>query len=659
MTSPGQRRVFEPLDIAAVRLPNRVVRTAHFTKMGMGTIGDDLIEYHVSRARGGVGMSVLEATAVHPSSVLGLVGYTDDIIPSYRRLADAIKPYGMKMFQQLWHGGHIYAPPGGLPMRGVSALPSPAAGLPPVPIATDEVAEFAQAYADAARRSIEGGIDGIEIAAGHGYLVQQFLSPLTNTRTDRYGGSLENRMRFLVEILTAVRAAVGYDVPLGVRIGASQTPGGIDEQSVAFVVQQLIDARLVDFVNATMGDYYISHWMMGAMDKPAGYMLPSAGQVTDAVHGIARIVTGRFRTLEEVEQVLRSGQADLVSMVRAHIADPDLVRKTREGRGAEVRPCIGCNQGCIARTSGVDLRLGCTVNPAIGREVSHDDAVLGRSDIARRVVVVGGGVAGMEAARVARVRGHEVELYEAHDRLGGALNVARRAPRTQGLDDILEWYRDEMRRLGVRCHLSYLVTADEVIARQPDAVIVAVGAEPSMDGRLVAAPGEVVSGIEAPSVVSGVELLRHEAPAPGARALVFDDMGQYEAVSVVEYLLSHGVHVTAATRLPAFGPLVDAAMRMAPALERLNAAPADLDILTRATLAEVGSGKATLRSLVGAPDEVVPADLVVLVSYKKPRLFADELGDRVDVVHVVGDALSARDLQVAIREGNQAGRDIG
>jgi NADPH-dependent 2,4-dienoyl-CoA reductase/sulfur reductase-like enzyme len=394
------------------------------------------------------------------------------------------------------------------------------------------------------------------------------------------------------------------------------------------------------------------------MDRPAGYMLPSSGQVTDAVTGVPRIVTGRFRTLEEVEQVLRSRQADLVSMVRAHIADPDLVRKTREGRGGEVRPCIGCNQGCIARTSGIDLRLGCTVNPAIGRERSHDDAVLAPAGAVRRVVVVGGGPAGLEAARVARTRGHEVDLFEAHDRVGGVLNVARRAPRTQGLDDIVEWYRDEMQRLGVRLHLAHPVSVDEVVALQPDSVVVATGAEPSMDGRLVAAPAEAVVGIDAPYVMSSVDVLGREAPPAGSRALVFDDMGQYEAVSVVEYLLTHGVHVTAATRLPAFGPLVDAAMRMAPALERLYAAPADLDILTRATLSEVAPGKATLRSLVGAPDAVMPADIVVVVSYKKPRAFVDRLAGRVADVRVVGDALAARDLQVAIREGNQAGRDI-
>jgi 2,4-dienoyl-CoA reductase-like NADH-dependent reductase (Old Yellow Enzyme family) len=652
------RRVFEPIDIRGVTVPNRVVRTAHLTKMGAGVVGEDLISYHVARAQGGVGLSILEATAVHPTSVLGLVGYDDSIIPTYQKLMAALRPYGMKMFQQLWHGGHIYPPPNGLPMRGASVLPSPAAGLPVVPIGTDEIGEFVEAFAAAARRSAEGGIDGIEIAAGHGYLMHQFLSPLTNTREDRYGGPLENRMRFLVEVLTAIRAAVGPDLPVGVRLGAGQIQGDVDEHEIAEVATRLTELGLIDFLNATMGDYYQPHWMMGAMDRPAGYMLASSGKVTSAVTGIARIVTGRFRTLEEVEQTLRTGDADLVSMVRAHIADPDIVRKTLEGRASQVRPCIGCNQGCIARTSGVDARLGCTVNPAVGREQQYGDDAIGTTSVPRRVVVIGGGPGGMEAARVARMRGHEVDLYEAYDRLGGALNVARRAPKTQGLDDIAEWYREEMTRLGVQVHLSSAVTAGDVVALRPDVVVVATGAEPSMDGRLIAAPGRPVEGIDAPNVVSGVDLLSHEVPPAGTHALVFDDVGQYEAVSVVEHLLAHGVRVTVATRLAAFAPLADAAMRMTPALERLNAAPPQFEVMTRMTLGSVQPGKATLRSLVGGADVAVAADVVVVVPYKTPRPLAAELAGRLADVRVVGDALAARDLQVAIREGNYAARAI-
>jgi 2,4-dienoyl-CoA reductase-like NADH-dependent reductase (Old Yellow Enzyme family)/thioredoxin reductase len=653
------RRVFEPIQIRAVQIPNRIVRTAHLTKLGMGVVSDDLIEYHAARARGGVGLSILEATAVHPSSVLGLIGYDDSVIPMYQQLMDTVRPLGMRVFQQLWHGGHVYPPPGGRPMRGASALPGPVVGLPAVPIGTEEVGDFVAAYAAAARRSAEGGIDGLEVAASHGYLMHQFLSPLTNNREDRYGGSLDNRMRFLVEVLTAVREAAGPDMPVGVRMGAGQIAGDLDEPTVAEVARRLVGLGLIDFLNASMGDYYAMHWMMGGMDRPAGYMLPSSGQVTRSVTGIPRIVTGRFRTLEEAEQALRTGDCDLVSMVRAHIADPDLVRKTRDGRAAEVRPCIGCNQGCIARTSGVDLRLGCTVNPAIGREKEYGDDVIGTTASPRRVVVIGGGPAGLEAARVARLRGHTVVLYEGSDRLGGALNVARRAPRTQGLDDIADWYRAEMKRLGVECHLSALMDADDIVALDPGVVIVATGADPTMDGRLIAAPGQVVDGIDSPTVRSSVELLTEPAPAAGSHALLVDDVGQYEAVSAAEYLLEHGVHVTVATRLPMFGPLVDAAMRMTPALERLNSAPAEFTTLTRVTLASVRPGKATVRSLAGGAETAVAADLVVLVTYKASRNgLAVTLAGRVPDVRLVGDALAARDLQVAIRDGNDAARRI-
>lgn len=666
MNAPaGLRRVFEPIDIGAVHIPNRIVRTAHLTKLGSdGMVSDDLIGYHLARARGGVGLSFLEATAVHPSSTLSLIGYDDAVIPGYRKLMDAVRPHGMRMFQQLWHAGNIYPGPNGEPARGVSDLPGPLTGLPVVPIATDEISEFVTGYAETARRSAEGGIDGLEIAAGHGYLIYQFLSPATNTRTDQYGGSLENRMRFLVEVLTAVRDAVSGQIPVGVRLGAGQAAGDLDEATVADVTRRLIAAGLVDFVNATMGNYYGMHWMMGAMDRPAGYMLNSSASITAAAAtAIPRIVTGRFRTLEEAEEVLRSGTADLVSMVRAHIADPDIIRKARTGREFEVRPCIGCNQGCIARTSGVDLRLGCTVNPAIGRESTLADDVIGTTSHPRDVVVVGGGPAGLEAARVARLRGHRVVLYEAYDQLGGALNLARRAPRVQGLDDILDWYRTEMKRLGVDYRVSAPVDADDVAATHPDVVIVATGADPTMDGRLVGAPGHTVEGmaaaVKAGSVVSSVDLLSVEAPPAGSHILVFDDIGQYEAVSVVDYLLDKGVRVTAATRLPSFGPLADAALRITPALERFYSHPTDFEMLTRVSPTSVDAGKVTLGSLVAAPDTTLDVDRIVLVSYKQSRRdLAEELRGRIADVRLVGDARAARDLQVAIREGNRAARTI-
>jgi len=652
-------RVFEPLQIGPVEIPNRVARTGHLTKFAMGLVSEDLIAYHEARAKSGVGLTVLEACAVHPSSVLGMTSFDDSVIPGYRRLMDAVRPHGMRVFQQLWHGGHVYNPPGGGPPRGASALASPVSGIPAVPLSKEEIAELVEAYAAAAHRAVEGGIEGIEVHAGHGYLLQQFLSPLTNTREDAYGGSLEARMRFLVEVLVAVRAAVGPDSAVGIRVGAGQVKGDLSEAEVTEVSRRVVGQGLVDYVNVTMGDYYAMHWMMGGMDRPAGYMLGSSGQVTAAVTGVPRLVTGRFRTLEEVEQVLREGAADIVSMVRAHIADPDLVRKTREGRAQEVRPCIACNQGCIARTAGRDLRMACTVNPAVGYELTLAEDLIGTTADPRRVVVVGGGPAGMEAARTARLRGHEVILFEAYPTLGGMLNVLRQAPVMQGFEDIADWHRQEVERLGVDARTGVHVDADDVLAQHPDVVIVATGAEPVLDGRLVAAPGEPVVGIGLPHVLTSVEVLTGARPDLGTTALVVDDLGSYEAVAVAEFLLHRGVAVTVATRHPAFGGLVEAAMRMEPALVRLHAVGPAFTVHARSHLLEVRPGTALVRDGMDGCHHAVPADTVVVVTHRRARReLADRLAGRVPSVQVVGDALSARDLQVAIREGHMAGRQI-
>jgi 2,4-dienoyl-CoA reductase-like NADH-dependent reductase (Old Yellow Enzyme family)/pyruvate/2-oxoglutarate dehydrogenase complex dihydrolipoamide dehydrogenase (E3) component len=656
----GLRRTFTSLQVGPITIPNRVVRTAHLTKMALGpAITDDLIAYHVARGEGGVGLSILEATAVHPSSVLGLVGFDDRITEGYQRLMEAIRPTGMRMFQQLWHAGHVYPAADGGPPRGASEMPGVVSGFPALPIATDEIPEFVTAFADTAKRSTEAGIDGVELAASHGYLFHQFLSPLTNTRTDWYGGDLENRMRFLVETLIAVREAIGPDKALGVRVGAGQVAGGLTEPDLAKIVRYLADDGLVDYINVTMGDYYRMADMMGGMDRPAGYMLDSSGQITAGTTKVPRLITGRFRTLEEVERVLAEGTADMVSMVRAHIADPDLVRKTREGRALEVRPCIGCNQGCIGRTSGLDARLGCVVNPAIGRENTLSEKLISTTSRPRKVLVVGGGPAGLEAARTARLRGHDVTLHEAFPDLGGNLIAAARGPKMQGIDDIREWLEQEVRRLGVVVHTGSYLDIDDIVAAEPDAVVLATGGENNRDGRSISDPGTPTVGIDLSHVITPVELFT-EPRELGNQVLVFDEMGQYEAIAVTEYLLERGHDVTVVTRFPAFGVLADAAMRVQPALSRFENAPGNLTTLTRSRLVSVESGKVTVKQSGAGKDHIVGADTVVLVTYRRGRRgLADELRAHPHIqVHVVGDARSGRDLQVAIREGHIAGRMI-
>jgi 2,4-dienoyl-CoA reductase-like NADH-dependent reductase (Old Yellow Enzyme family) len=281
-------RVFEPIRINQLELPNRVARTAHSTHYSYATVTDDFIAYHAARARGGCGLSILEAASVHPSSML--VGINWDV-DGYRRLMAAIRPHGMRVFQQLWHAGHHVPGRDGVAW-GPSDVPSPW-GHVPVPMRQAQIDEIVQAFAEGAARCREGGLDGVEIHGAHGYLFHQFLSPLTNRRSDDYGGSLENRMRLLVRTLEAVRAAVGEDYPVGVRLSASQAPGSIGEDEQIEIVSVLEGRGLIDFLDVSYGDYYRMLTMNDAMDKPAGYELPSSARIAAAAGRVPRIVTGR------------------------------------------------------------------------------------------------------------------------------------------------------------------------------------------------------------------------------------------------------------------------------------------------------------------------------------------------------------------------------
>jgi 2,4-dienoyl-CoA reductase-like NADH-dependent reductase (Old Yellow Enzyme family) len=390
------KAVFEPITIGKVEIPNRIVRAAHGTHLARHAFDADSIAYHTARAKGGCGLTIIEAASVHASSENTLFNVDDRVIPGFEALMKSVRPYGMRVFEQLFHGGHQTFGEGRRPPWSPSTIPSPILGAVPVPMGEPEIEEIIGCFASAARRCRDGGLDGVEIHAAHGYLIHQFLSPLTNQRQDRWGGSLENRMRFLQEILRAVRKAVGPDYVVGIRVSASAAVGSLHEPEIRQVTKALLDENLIDYFNASLGDYYRMDSMVGGMQSPSGYELPSSAQLTEGVT-VPRIVSGRIRTLEEAEQVLREGVADLVSMVRAQIADPDLVRKTREGRVDEVRPCIACNQGCIGGLMR-DMRLGCLVNPAVGFEAALAEDLIVRTAAPKKILIVGGGPAGMEAA---------------------------------------------------------------------------------------------------------------------------------------------------------------------------------------------------------------------------------------------------------------------
>ena len=600
-------RVLTSIEINGLEIKNRVVRTAHGTNIGQGRITDELIAYHEARAAGGCGLTILEAASVHPTDMGTLWLHDASVVADYRRLMARLEPYNMTVFQQIGHLGYEGMTADGGPPWSASELAGPSIRRPAKSMTADDIAELTDAFAQAARWSVEGGVHGVEVHIAHGYLLQQFMSPSTNHRTDDYGGSWENRIRLAREVVGAVRKAVGPEIPLGVRIGSEAVgDGGVTEHDCAELVRVLADDGLIDYVNLTYGSCLRPHKIMGGMHEPPGYELEAAAPVVAAVE-LPAIVTGRFRTLAEADELIAGGVADMVGLTRAHIADPDLVAKSVAGREAEIRPCIAGNDGCVG---GLNRgRLSCAVNPAVGRELEFPQ--LEPTSQPRQVVVVGGGPGGMEAARLAALMGHSVALFEARDRLGGAVRQAQQLPTRALLGDICDWQERELSRLGVDVRLNQVADVEAIAAARPDLVVVATGA-------------------------TGAELPDTRTLPEGSTAVVDDRFGGYEALGLAEWLATQGLAVTLTTpgRRVAASALLDLVVQ--PALERLQGL--DVNIQTK----------------VDTPPE---ADLTLTVAKHPHDPLSADLTNAGLNVQVIGDANTPSTILTAIADAHSI--DLG
>jgi 2,4-dienoyl-CoA reductase-like NADH-dependent reductase (Old Yellow Enzyme family)/thioredoxin reductase len=653
-------RVMSSIRVADSLIPNRVVRTAHVTNMCEGgRIGARFVAYHEARARGGVGLTILEGAAVHASSIFHpntLKVLDDEAVAGYERLKRSLSPYPMRLFQQLWHGGYNAGAADGAPPWSASDLPGPLLGVPAEAMNLERIREIVQAYVAAARRVDAGGLDGCEIHAAHGYLIGQFLAPATNLRTDDYGGSFDNRIRLLLEILRGIRAAVPARFAVGVRLGPELTPGGVTAEDVTAVIARLDAEKLVDYYNFSVSNYNTVHKAVAAMEEPAGYELQWTGRLKSATAAPV-IITGRVRSLEEAERILASGVADLVGMTRAHIAEPAIVSKTLAGRVREVRPCIACNQMCIGGMFSPGGEVGCAVNPAVGHESQWDDATITRASHARDVMIIGGGPGGMQAARTAALRGHRVRLFEAQSELGGMARLAATfAPNMDVFADITRWLEQEMDRLGIETHRNQNIAADDILRIGPDALVVATGAGDS-SFRQTSDPGTAVPGIDRPNVLSTRELFRQPRERIRGTAVVVDDVGHYEAVAVAEYLVSLGVEVYFVTRHAAFSPLMAVSLRSVPALERLQRGK--FHLRTQHCLRAIEDGEVILGQSPGPEHEIVQAEWVVYVGYHRSNdAISRAVQGEVEQIFTVGDARSQRFLPAAMHEGHRAALEI-
>lgn len=646
--------LFEPIDLGPLTVKNRIVRSAHGTMLG----GEKLIAYHEARAVGGVALSTLEATGVHANAPSLLPLYSDDVIPFYRELVDRMRPHGMAMLQQIYHPGSATRPRKSAFQVSASPIPNPMVGGIPMALTRSEIAEMVDAFAAAARRCKEGGLDGVDLHASSGYLIEQFLSPANNVREDDYGGSLENRMRFLMEILEAIRAEVGNDFCVGIRLPNEEyIPGGLtahDNAEIARIVEPL-----VDYVSLHMGSYWRFHKLLSPMDDPLGHEMPANEAITRVVEKPTMVV-GRIMTLDHADHIVGSGAGDMVSMVRALIADPELVNKARRGDEASIRPCIGSNFGCVGQlmSSG---RLGCVVNVAAAQEHAVSFEPEGPASELKRVLVVGGGPAGLEAARTAAIRGHDVHLHEGTRHLGGQVAIAATAPHRSDIGAITEWLTSEIERLGVQITLNSMVDPDVVAQVAPDELIIATGSMPRTDGFQLATPIQPVVGHDLPHVYTSWDVFGFGGRAQLAGpAVVFDDTGTFEAISVADALLEAGAKVTMVGRHESIGatlPYPPATVEAA--RERLMSG--DFDFIGGHHL----QGITPDEIIIGVPFtervRALPAATVVLVTHNHPnRELPEYLADIEGPwsTHLVGDVTGTNGIMGAIHQAAAVGRAL-
>jgi 2,4-dienoyl-CoA reductase-like NADH-dependent reductase (Old Yellow Enzyme family) len=537
--------LLQPFQLRHLTLRNRVMSTSHepaYAEDGKPKLRYQL--YHEEKAKGGIALSMFGgSTNVAPDSppVFGqLYAGDDDIIPWFRQLADRLHAHGTATMVQLTHMGRrtVWDDGDWLPTISASSVREPAHRSFPKAMDEADIRRVVASFGEAARRCREGGLDGLEVEA-YGHLMDQFWSPLVNRRSDRYGGSLANRMRFSIEVLEAIRRAVGGDFIVGIRMtGGEDVDGGLTEADGMEIATTLARTGLIDFLNVVKGsiatDEAISHVIPG-MGTPLGPALQFAGRFRERVD-LPVFHAARIADVATARYAISEGLLDMVGMMRAHMADPHIVRKLERGEEDRIRPCVGASY-CINRLY-LGLEALCIHNPATGREETIPHVTSPTTGPRKRVVVVGAGPGGLEAARVAAERGHSVVLLEAAPELGGQVHLAARATaRRQDLIGITDWLASECRLLGVDIRPGIIADAADVAALAPDVVIVATGGSPripdlTQGADLVVSTWDIIGGSVTPS--------------PG-EVLLFDDHGTEDALSCAERMASVGSTVEIVT----------------------------------------------------------------------------------------------------------------
>ncbi len=667
--SGGQYRyLFSPLALGSITVENRIVFSAHLTNYATqdGKPSDQHVAYYEARAAGGAGLIITEEHSVHPTDwpyEKMIHAFHADVVPGYRKITDAVHRHGVPILAQINHnGGQASSMYTRLPVWAPSPVPDPLFREVPKAVEQHEIDEIIESYAIVAARCVDGGFDGVELQCSHSSIVRGFLSPATNKRTDHYGGSPENRARILHEIVAAVRHRMGPDPVLGVRLcGDELIDGGTTIDDAVEVARQIERNGGVDYINTSIGVATASLFMIEAsMHIPPEYAMFIPSAIRKAVD-LPVIGVGRFKDPIQAERALADGHADMIGVVRGQIADPDFVKKARAGRSQDTRLCLSCNQECVGRM-GLNRWLGCIENPYTGREATlgrppDSVRVISRSQRRPRLLVVGGGPAGLQAASSAAANGLAVTVLEATDKLGGQVRLAATVPNRAEFGDLVRNLAAECRRFGVEIELGTEATVETIGSLAPDGIVVATGATPA---RPYWAPP--VDDDAGRTIVDVLDVVSGRAEPTGS-VLVIDDVGFHQATSVAELLADRGCRVEVVTKAMVVGQDLGITLDMETWWVRASAK----GIVQSTDLVAMGYADGTLDLLhhpTGTQQTRTP-DWIVLASPPQPKAdlyFAlrelASTGVERPPVRRIGDCLAPRRAHAAVIDGRRAADEL-
>ena len=648
--------LFRPIQIGHLTVKNRLMMSAMSINFGVDDhchVTDPLIAYFVERAKGGAGMMLVGGGSVHPGGQelpdLPQM-YEDGCIPALRRMVDQVRPYGARFGVQLMHGGRqSYLPEKVAP----SAIPAPAVVKGEVRALTvAEIRDLVACFGDAARRCREAGFDFVEIHGAHGYLINQFMSPNANVRTDEYGGSFDNRTRFLFEILADIQAKAGEDFPVGIRINGNDYMANGWELTDALTLAPLLESAGAAYLHVSAGVYGSTELTIPSMYTPQGCFVHLAEAVKPVVD-IPVITVGRIKDPVQADQIIADGRADMVALGRSFLADPRYPEKARTGRIDEIRPCVGCCLGCIHAVLAKEPG-GCVVNPDVGREylltsgkpagepVKPPDRVPvnapGTPSV--RVLVAGAGPAGLAAARECALAGHDVVICEQKDVSGGLLSLASKAPGRGELGDILRFFDRALTRLGIRVRYQTPLTKELLEKVSPDHVVLATGSLPQMP---------VIKGLFTTSMalVTGVDVMAGTETA-GQQVIVLG--GGMAGLIVADFLADQGKSVTVLNRKKSFAEQMSANDRY---YLRENLKKKDVTLYKQVAIQAVTSDGVMFTSR-GEKHALSGFDTVVISETYEAVRAAKSLEKRSSArFHLIGDAKSPRHLMYCISEAQE------